>query len=377
VTAPERDLALLLCGTRARREACGRHILELLQRIDASQFIRLLDELRLASLVGRRLLALDAELDPWLSAQLRARMERSDRDGAGHELITLAVLASLEQAGIRALGLKGSVLARQLYDDPGARPTADIDILVAADDLPGAVETVQRMGWRHNPHLSRSTRLPILHETLSRDGMPRVEMHWRVHWYETRFAADALGRAERSGPHQPLVMSPSDGLAALLLFYARDGFYGLRLAADVATWWDRMCAEADPDPLVGGVADAYPALAAPLQVAGAVLNQLVGLPVTAAPTTARRRLAAALATPFPGPDLPQVLANASLVDLLLSPRGQWDEAVGRELQKIPEDLERRLRPRDGLQAYLHRSEHGLRVLRRWAMALAPALSALR
>jgi Uncharacterised nucleotidyltransferase len=352
-------------------------VLELLRRIDAPRFVLLLDELRLASLLGQRLLALGPELDPGLQAHLTARIDRARRDGTGHELISLAVLASLEQAGIRALGLKGSILARQLYDDPGARTVGDIDVLVAADDLKGAIETVTQMGWRHERHFSRDSHLPVLHETLARDGLPRVEIHCRVHWYETHFAADALARARRTAAHQPLVMAPGDGLAALLLFYARDGFYGLRLAADAAAWWDRWCEAADPDPLVDAVAAAYPALASPLQVAGALLSRLVGVPLSAVPRSGRQRLAATLATPFPGIDRAQMVANASLVDVLLAPGGRWGDAVGRELRKIPEDLERRLRPQDGLQAYLERSEHGLRVLRRWALALAPAWGRLR
>ncbi len=39
-----------------------------------------------------------------------------------------------------------------------------------------------------------------LHETLVHPTLPRVELHWRVHWYERRFAADALVRAR--GPRR-------------------------------------------------------------------------------------------------------------------------------------------------------------------------------
>ena len=246
---------------------------------------------------------------------------RREQSGTAHELISLAVLAKLEQAGIRALGLKGSILARQLYDDPGARTAGDIDILVAAADLDRAIAVVQQMGWRHQRNESRATRLPVLHETLARPQLPRVELHWRVHWYETQFAADALARAERAAPHQPLVMQPADGLTALALFYARDGFFGLRMAADVATWWDRRCDHKDPDRLIAATVRAYPGLASPLVVAGTVLRDHVGLPAHSEPARVRWRLAAQLATPFPDLDPAQILANASLVDLLLAPRG--------------------------------------------------------
>jgi Uncharacterised nucleotidyltransferase len=375
VTVPERRLALLLCGTRRARKDHEDEIVALLERIEISRLIQLLDGLRLTSLVGRRLLALSVDLAPRLEAAVRERIERARADGIAHELVSLAVLAGLEQAGIRALGLKGSILARQLYDDPGARTVRDIDILVAAGDLNAAIAAVERMGWRHERRPDRASRLPVLHETLWRDEMPRVELHWRVHWYETQFAADALARARPPAAHQPLALAPADGLAALLLFYARDGFYGLRLAADVAAWWDRRCQDAG-DGQVDAIAASYPALAAPLEVAGTLLRRQVGLPVGVAARSSRRRLAAELATPFPDLEPAQILANASLVDLLLAPSGQRRAAVARELRKIPDHMERPLRPRDGVAAYLERSEHGLRVLRRWGIALFDAVGGL-
>jgi Uncharacterised nucleotidyltransferase len=377
VTVPERRLALLLCGTRQARVDHQPEVVALAQRTDTSRLVRLLDDLRLTSLLGRRLLALNGDADPRLAAEVTPRIERARADGNAHELVTLAVLAGLERAGIRALGLKGSILSRQLYDDPGARTANDVDILVAAADLAGAIETVERMGWRYGQRPDRASPLPVLHETLWRDGMPRVELHWRVHWYETQFAADALARAQRSTAHEPLVLAPADGLAALLLFYARDGFYGLRLAADAAAWWDRRCGDADVGAQMDAIAAGYPALAAPLEVAARLLHRLVGLPLGATPGRPRQRLAGELATPFPDLEPAQILANASLVDLLLAPAGQRRAAVGRELQKIPARLERRLRPQDGAAAYLERSEHGLRVLRRWAIALFGAASGLR
>lgn len=366
-----------MCGTRTAREDHRHEAIALLDRIDSSHLVLLMDRLRLGGLVGRRLLDLGPKLDPWLEAQIDACIERARRDGTAHELITLAILAKLEQARIRALGLKGSILARQVYDDPGARTAGDIDILVAAADLDRAIEVVQQMGWRHERHDSRATHLPVLHETLARPELPRVELHWRVHWYETQFAPDALARAEHPAPHQPLVMLPADGLAALMLFYARDGFFGLRLAADVAAWWDRRCDGVDPDVLIDPIATAYPGLAGPLEVARPLLRDLVGVPTRAGPAGVRRRLAGQLATPFADLDPAQILANASLADLLLAPPGHLGAAVGRELQKIPEHLERPLRVQDGLTAYRKRSEHSLRVLRRWAMALLPALLRVR
>ena len=89
------------------------------------------------------------------------------------------------------------MLARALYDDVAWRSAGDIDILVAVGDLAGAIEVVEAMGWSWQRSPDRPGRLPVLHEILTHSTMPRVELHWRVHCYEERFAADALERAER------------------------------------------------------------------------------------------------------------------------------------------------------------------------------------
>lgn len=368
----EGRLVTLLCGTKPSRQARIAEATALFERADRARLLELLDRLQLGVLLGRRLEELAGPLDPWLGAEIAARAAAAREYGRAQEMVALGVLASLEQAGIRALGLKGTILARQLYDDAGARSSGDIDILVSQADLAHAVAVVQQMGWRAERSAARGAQLPTLHETLAHPTLPKVELHWRVHWYETAFAPDALARAERPAPHEPLIMTPADGLAALTLFYARDGFSGLKMAADVAAWWDRRCAPQDAGELLSGVAAAYPALAGALWVGAGLLTGLVGLPGTFDGGPRRWRIAGELATPFVGPMSPQVGVHASLVDLLLTPPAGRRASVRREVQKIPKGLERPLRAADGPSAYWARSEHLLRVMRRWALAFFPA-----
>jgi hypothetical protein len=363
---------LLLASTRAVREARAGEITGLAARADSPVLLDLLDRLQLSVLLGRRLREVTGGFDPWLEEQLVERTLAARGNGEAQEMVALGILASLSRAGIRALVLKGVVLARQLYGDAGARTSADIDILVSAADLAQAIEVVGVMGWRRREPTSASSQLPILHEELVHPTLPMVELHWRVHWYETRFAADLLARAQSPAPHQPLIMEPADGLATLTLFYARDGFSGLKMAADVATWWDNRCEAADADAIIAAIATSYPELAGALWVATGVLGSLVGLPTNFAGGPLRWQIAAELAGPFIEPTAAHLGANASLVDLLLTPRGGRAASLRREVQKVPKGLERPLTRDDGLRAYLARSEHVLRVTRRWAMALALA-----
>lgn len=62
-----------------------------------------------------------------------------------------AVLASLAQAGVPALPLKGPVLAEALYDPPEERPFTDLDLLVRRADVPAALGVLAALGYRHLP----------------------------------------------------------------------------------------------------------------------------------------------------------------------------------------------------------------------------------
>jgi hypothetical protein len=368
----ERRLVLLLCGTRARRRLGQDEAALLAASADADRLGRLLGHLRLTGLVGGRLMALGVAVDPRLEERIHEWTVGARELGRTHELTTLAILGELERKGVRALALKGSVLAREIYGDVGVRSAGDIDILVAPDDLAHAVEVVQRMGWAHQAVASRAAPLPVLHETLTHPSLPRVELHWRVHWYETRFSADALARAQRSAPHEPLVMRPGDGLAALILFYTRDGFAGLRIPADAAGWWDAHGDGLNIDCVTEESALRYPQLGAPLRLGTELLGALVGLPTHLQAGSFRLRAAAELATPFEEVTAADARAKVGLVDLLVAPRRGIRASLRRERQKIPAGMERPLSRHDDLSAHLARCEHQLRMLRRWAMAIGPA-----
>jgi Uncharacterised nucleotidyltransferase len=371
-TRAERRLVLLLCGTRERRLATRDDAARLVTSADSDRLRQMLGHLRLTGLVGRRLLELGVGVDPRLEEEIERWTAQARDLGRTHELTTLAILDGLERAGIRALALKGSVLAREVYGDVGMRSSGDIDILVAPARLAGALEVVRGMGWTRQTVASRTAPLPVLHETLLHPTLPRVELHWRVHWYETLFATDALARAHQPGPHEPLVMAPADGLAALTLFYARDGFAGLRMPADTAAWWDARCDGVEIDRVVEETALRYPQLAAPLRLGTELLGAMVGLPTHLQAASFRLRVAAELATPFEEVTAAEARAKVGLVDLLLAPRRGTRASLRRERQKIPAGVERRLTRHDDLSAHRARWEHQLRMTRRWAMAIVPA-----
>jgi hypothetical protein len=323
---PEAELALLLAGTRTRRQRAGARIAELAERIDEDAFVAFLVDQRMLLLAATRL----AELAPHaLSEEFNGRLaEALTTARAGGMLFATAsrhLTQALERESIPAVELKGAALAGELHGDEALRAYADIDVLVPAEALDDAVVIASRLGW-NEPAGAAGAGLPTLHRWLNQpEGtLPVVELHWRVHWYETRFARAMLARSRLVDGARRL--EPVDQLAALLLFYARDGFTGLRLAADVAAWWD-LHGDGEVASRLESLISQHPELAEAWRAAIVAVSPLAGLPAGALPASLRPRdRRAALACRLRNWDLrgetDQIKANVTLVDGLLAPRDE-------------------------------------------------------
>lgn len=93
---------------------------------------------------------------------------------------TLHVLGTLEADDIRAIPLKGAVLAERLYPDPTTRPSSDVDILIRPQDLDRAIACLDRVGYRYVDDVeSRYARQHLHHVSLrSASQAFLVELHF-------------------------------------------------------------------------------------------------------------------------------------------------------------------------------------------------------
>ena len=308
---------------------------ELLARVDFGRLERELDDRRLLPLIGSRAIEVGDELVPH---GFRVAVGRSLAAGRAHgisiEWATRRVCASLEAAGIRALPLKGPTLAAEVHGDVGLRATSDVDLLVPPAQLDAAAELLVGEGFTPPRDVRRSNGLPDLHLVLTHPRLEQVELHWRIHWYETDFSAVMLARAA-PGPDGLLRPTPEDLAASLLLFHQRDGFHGLRPAADLAAWWDRHRGELPPA-FLEGHARRHPELRPALTAATRVVERVGGVPATAwigecAAGGRRVDLAVRLADWAQQGDRDQLMANISLVGGLLGPPHSGRAFAQREL----------------------------------------------
>ena len=317
--------------------------------VDWSHLAETLRARRLLPTLGPRIVELaDGRASNDFCVTVQGAIDAGRRHGAFLQLVSLRAIAMLAAAGICSTALKGPLLGEAIYGDPGRRPSSDIDLLVPQEQLQQAVSVIRELGYGAPTDYVDEHGLPILHLMLlhERAELPPMELHWRVHWYEQHFARERLlpSTVDPLGVWRP---TPADELASLLLFYARDGFVGLRLASDLSAWWD-VYGDELPYGALDELLRLYPALARVIPVAARVAEKIVGLPaaqviVDMPKLGLRERMVVRLANPNPRSSLSQVYADIGLIDGLLMPPGGFGAFVRRQLLPPPEVLDQQAR----------------------------------
>lgn len=92
-------------------------------------------------------------------------------------VVLVKILGLFDDAGVRALGYKGPLLAQYAYGEFAARIYQDLDVFVSRSDLDRACSILQSGGFVHEPKPA-ALRAQEYHHVLHRQGV-RIELHWR------------------------------------------------------------------------------------------------------------------------------------------------------------------------------------------------------
>lgn len=182
----------------------------------------------------------DAVPAEWLA---RATKRRHVTLGANARLgeVLVSTLQALTAAGIDAMPVKGLVVAEQLYGDLGARPCADLDVLVRPADLPVAREVLRGEGFAQRAVPRYKALVHQFHDPAwQRVQGPehiRLELHWAL-WADSarRMGTDGLWQraVDATLLDQPIrILSPEDTLLHLSIHRTRSALR-LRWVVDVA-----------------------------------------------------------------------------------------------------------------------------------------------
>ncbi len=254
-------------------------------------------------------------LPPELAQPLAAAYYRAAADAELHTRELAAVLDALAAARITPILFKGAALAHLVYPDPACRPMGDLDLWLAAAEMPAAIAALQAAGYRRRVKDTRPIELQADREgeiqlAGVRPGQGLIELHYGVfagEWLHRTAAVDTAGLAARAVPvtvagRPARTLSPEDAVIQLAVHLAVNhqmAYPGVRGLLDV-------CLLARSRPLdwaaVSRRARAWRVRTAVWQVLS-LADALLGLPEASPALTAlqpsrlRRRLLARFATP--------------------------------------------------------------------------------
>jgi hypothetical protein len=265
-TAPGPDARLLLLGARGRPEPVADAELAGLASgpVDWPGLVELATREGTAPLLHFHLHRLDL-LERLPIAARRRLIEVARAVWAANAVLAHhwgEATATLRQAGVDTLTLKGMALANVVYAEPGLRPMADVDLLVRPADQARALATLRDLGYRTPGEAADRLGASRSFAELVRDGT-RIDLHWHAARYlrfEGVVAVDHDGLWSRARPlvtaeGRSLMLAPEDLLLHLVLHltlgsdFARVLWYAdidaviRRFAGELD--WERLVREAD------------------------------------------------------------------------------------------------------------------------------------
>jgi hypothetical protein len=163
------------------------------------------------------------------------------------------VVGALGDAGIETLLLKGAPLSILHYESAGARPMADVDVLVRPHNAERAMAVLRAGGWVPEREPAEAM-IRVYHSFPFQDGgVGHVDLHWFSLWQSSADGPlwDAARPIELSGT-AALAPSPADLLLVVCAHGSpRQPEPAFRWIADAVTVirssavdWDRLVAEA-------------------------------------------------------------------------------------------------------------------------------------
>ncbi len=117
-----------------------------------------------------------------VAARVEMREAARELDHRAHLAMLAAIDGELAHEGLRAVALKGVLLAERLYARPSTRPLGDIDLLVEEHALARATRILARVGYAPLDHPAEERfRNQGHHVHLVHDRAPALELHFHAH----------------------------------------------------------------------------------------------------------------------------------------------------------------------------------------------------
>jgi Uncharacterised nucleotidyltransferase len=131
------------------------------------------------------------------------------------ERVLPPILDALAEGGVRVLVFKGAHLAHAVYESPELRPRRDTDLLIEETDRDRTRAILERLGYRHVPHVTGSLVMPQFHfRRLDRSGATdQLDVHWRLAVPQAFSGLPTLADLWDASPPIPMLGRAARGLS--------------------------------------------------------------------------------------------------------------------------------------------------------------------
>jgi len=214
-----------------------------------NDFLRLAEHHGVLALVARNLVGYARGLLPEVEQSLQSAYAANLRRNLWFTAELLRIMQHFARLQVRALPLKGPVLAQTAYGDVGLRSFNDLDLLISAADFARAKQALAELGYRPSSELTPAVERLWLRTGYERSfdgtaGKNLVELQWNLAPYffaidcesgDFRFE-DLLARAGQVALGATTIpcLSVEDSLLILCLHAAKHLWTRLIWVADIA-----------------------------------------------------------------------------------------------------------------------------------------------
>lgn len=216
--------------------------------LDWNLFLRIVERQRIAGMAQDGLACAGIVLPSEAAARLASDATKIARNGLALASEAIRLQGLFDSAGLTALFLKGTTLAKLAYGNIAIKHAWDIDLLVAREDLGRATSVLHNAGYeRFLPPPDFSDRqfldwAEFAHESIFRHAMRgiSVELHWRLAEnpnYRSGRAIQGKARSVEVSPgHSLKTLADEDLFSYLCLHGAHHGWSRLKWLGDLAAW---------------------------------------------------------------------------------------------------------------------------------------------
>ena len=213
---------------------------------DWDAFLRVVKRQRVAGLVRDGLTGAGISAPPRIADEIENMVADMVRQNLKHAAESIRIQRMFDDAGVPLLFVKGTTLAQLAYGSLALKHSWDIDLLVAPDSVPRALELLAQAGYHPFPELPPATddryarwlRFGREYILFHRSNTVHVEIHWRLtenSYFLSGVAADSPAQIVRlSNGGQLRTLVDDDLFSYLCVHGACHAWSRLKWLTDVA-----------------------------------------------------------------------------------------------------------------------------------------------